>query len=331
MNIGIVEGETTIKAMLTDVSAKGQEQLKLSTDASVTYEKGTEIETSKDAYASKDMSCTHCHSKEVKDFQKSVHLNKVSCIDCHGGDISINGTVSIYAMNGNFTDIQIKTNIINICSDCHSEIVNQYKDSVHYNILREKGVASCTDCHSAHDILSYKDPNSMTYFENVPILCANCHENQTKMSAWYYGIQTDRFDTYKKSYHYKAIMLRKGSENANERLSGGRGLATCSDCHESHNTRNESDPNSAIYPTNLVKTCEKPGCHSEQQKALIYGGKVHEGQSVYLLPTKIDLKALVTYFYIAMIIFELSFTFGLIALGIYSKIDIKKRSNHRKE
>jgi hypothetical protein len=228
-------------------------------------------------------------------------------------------------MNKNFTDVQTKTNIINICSDCHSDIVNQYKDSVHYNILREKGVASCTDCHNVHDILSYKDPNSTTYFENVPILCANCHENQTKMSAWYYGIQTDRFDTYKKSYHYKAIMLRKGSENANERLSGGRGLATCSDCHESHNTRNESDPNSAIYPTNLVKTCEKSGCHSEQQKALIYGGKVHEGQSVYLLPTKIDLKAIITYFYIVMIIFELSFTFGLIFLGIYSKIDIKKR------
>lgn len=290
-----------------------------------------DIDASKYVDASKDTSCTHCHSKEMKDFQKGVHFNKISCIDCHGGDVSINGTVSIYAMNDNFIDIQTKINTINICSNCHSDVVKLYKDSVHYNILREKGVASCTDCHNVHDILSYKDPNSTTYFENVPILCASCHENQTKMSAWYYGIKTDRFDTYKKSYHYKAIMLRRGSENADERLSGGRGLATCSDCHESHNTRNESDPNSAIYPTNLVKTCEKSGCHSEQQKALIYGGKVHEGQSVYLLSTKIDLKAIVTYFYIIMIIFELSFTFGLIALGIYSKIDIKKRSNRHKE
>lgn len=286
----------------------------------------TDAEASKgamtDTATKDDMSCTHCHSKEVKDFQKGVHFDKISCIDCHGGDISINGTVSIYAMNKNFTDVQTKTNIINICSDCHSDAVKLYKESVHYNILREKGVASCTDCHNTHDILSYKDPNSTTYFENVPTLCANCHENQTKMSAWYYGIKTDRFDTYKKSYHYKAIILRKGS--ANERLSGGRGLATCSDCHENHNTRNESDPNSAIHTTNLVTTCQKSGCHAEQQ-ALIYGGKVHEGQSVYLLSTKIDLKALVTYFYIAMIIFELGFTLGLIALGIYSKIDIKKR------
>ena len=282
----------------------------------------TDINTVSEKWAG--ISCTHCHSKVVIEFQKSVHSNNVSCVDCHGGDISINGTVSVYAMSKNFTDIQTKTNIPTICSKCHSDVVNLYKDSVHETALREKGVASCTDCHGIHDILSYKDPNSVTYFENVPTLCAKCHENQTKMSAWYYGIKTDRFDTYKKTYHYKAMILNKGNENAKERLSGGKGLATCPDCHENHNTRNENDPKSTTYPTNLVKTCEKPGCHSGQ-KALIYGGKVHEGQSVYLLSTNIDLKALVTYFYIAMIVFELGFTLGLIFLGVYSKIDIKKR------
>ena len=262
----------------------------------------------------------------MKELQKSVHFNKISCIDCHGGDIGINGIISTDVMNKNFTDVQTKTNIINICSNCHSDAVKLYKESVHNIALKEKDIGSCIDCHGVHDILSYKDPESMTYFEKVPLLCANCHENQTKMSAWYYGIKTDRFDTYKKSYHYRAIILSKGSGNINGRLSGGKGLATCPDCHESHNTRNESDPNSAIYPTNLVKTCEKSGCHSGGQTALIYGGKIHEGQSVYLLSTKIDLKAIVTYFYIAMIIFELGFTLGLIFLGTYSKIDIKKRN-----
>lgn len=274
-----------------------------------------------------DISCIHCHSKEVKEFQQSIHFNKISCIGCHGGDITINGTISINAMNKNFTDI--KTNIIDICYNCHSDVVKLYNQSVHETAFKEKGVASCIDCHGTHDILSYKDPNSMTYFENVPTMCGNCHENQTKMSAWYYGIKTDRFDTYKKSYHYKAIILskvsNKNNEKSNGKLSGGKGLATCPDCHENHNTRNESDPNSAIYPTNLVRTCEKTGCHSEQ-KALIYGGKIHEGQSVYLLSTRIDLKMFVTIFYIVMIVFELGFTIGLIFLGIYSKIDIKKRN-----
>ena len=265
-----------------------------------------------------DVSCFHCHSSEVEQFQTSVHSDKISCVDCHGGDTAINGSlVSKEAMYNNFIGTPSKANIKEVCSKCHSEVVKLYEESVHEKALMEgrENAASCIDCHSTHNILSYKDPKSMTYSENVPQTCANCHENQTRMQAWYYGIQTDRFDTYKNSYHYKAIILGGGKEKS---------LATCNDCHENHNTMSESDPRSTIYPANLVKTCEKVGCHSDQ-KALIYGGKVHEGQSVYLGSTNIDLKSLVTYFYIAMIIFELCFSIGLIALGIYSQIDIRKR------
>ena len=268
-----------------------------------------------------DISCFHCHSAEVQQFQRSIHSDKISCVDCHGGDITINGSViSIKAMYNNFTGATSRVDMTKLCSKCHNKTVDLYKESVHWNGLvnGRDNAASCLDCHGTHNMFSYKDPKSMTNPDNIPSLCASCHENQTKMQAWYYGIQTDRFDTYKNSYHYKAIILG-GKEVGTE-----RSLATCNDCHENHNTKNESNPSSAIYPANLVRTCEKEGCHSEQ-KALIYGGKVHEGQSVYLSSTKIDLKSLVTYFYIAMILFELCFTFMLIALGIYSQIDIKKR------
>jgi Doubled CXXCH motif (Paired_CXXCH_1)/Cytochrome c554 and c-prime len=275
--------------------------------------------------SSNDISCFHCHSTEVQQFQKSVHSDKISCVDCHGGDIAINGSlVSADAMDKSFTGVPTRVNITTLCSKCHSKTVDLYKESVHWKGLSNgrDNAASCLDCHETHNILSYKDPKSMTYQDNVSSLCAGCHENQTKMQAWYYGIETDRFDTYKKSYHYKAAILGGTGGKA----TGGteRSLATCPDCHENHNTKNGSDPGSAIYPANLVKTCEKEGCHYEQE-ALIYGGKVHEGQSVYLASTKIDLKSIVTYFYIAMIIFELCFSIGLIALGIYSQIDIKKR------
>jgi nitrate/TMAO reductase-like tetraheme cytochrome c subunit len=275
-----------------------------------------------DMTSENDVSCFHCHSNEVEQFQRSMHSGKILCVDCHGGDIAINGSIiSTDVMYNNFTGTPSRVNITELCNKCHSKIVVLYKESVHWKGLISGMGASCTDCHGTHNILSYKDPRSMTYFENVPQLCANCHENQTKMQAWYYGIQTDRFDTYKNSYHYKAIILGGGKEKS---------LATCNDCHENHNTKNESDPSSAIYPANLVKTCEKEGCHPEQN-ALIYGGNVHEGQSVYLSYTKIDLKAIVTYFYIVMIIFEICFSFGLIALGIYSQIDIVKRCDDKKD
>jgi hypothetical protein len=270
----------------------------------------------------RDISCFHCHSTEVDQFQKSVHGENISCIDCHGGDTSVNGTlVSVDVMNRSFTGIPSKVNITKLCSKCHSKTVELYEESVHWNKLTNgrENAASCMDCHGTHNILSHKDPQSMTYVDKIPQLCANCHENQTKMQAWYYGIATDRFDTYKKSYHYKATILGGGKDKS---------LATCNDCHENHNTKNQTDPTSAIYPANLGKTCEKEGCHSGHSSQ-IYGGKIHEGQSVYVSSTSIDLKTLVTYFYIIMILFELSFTFGLIVLGIYSQVEINKRG-HKK-
>ncbi len=261
-----------------------------------------------------DISCFHCHSREVNMFEKSIHFNKgISCTDCHGGDINISGAaISVSAMGKNFAGVPNRTNITNFCSGCHGGETNLYKESIHWQEL-QKGhleAASCLDCHGTHDIQSSSNPVSRTYSANVPQLCGGCHENQTKMSAWYYGIKTDRFDTYKKSYHYKAL------------LSGGKGVATCPDCHENHDTKAQSDPTSAIYPANLAATCGKPGCHPGQN-AIISGGKVHEGQSVYI--SFIDAKKLVTYFYILMILFEVTFTLGLIFFDVTSKFEIRRR------
>ncbi len=221
--------------------------------------------------------------------------------------------VSINAMSSNFSGVPTRANISNLCSKCHSEVAKKYEQSIHWKEL-EKGVAiaaTCTDCHDAHAVLSPKNPESLANPEKVPVLCAKCHENQTKMQAWYYGIKTDRFDTYKKSYHYKAYM------------SSGKVLATCSDCHENHDTRPAIDPKSAINPVNLPTTCGKTNCHPGASNAVFYGGKVHEGQSVYLY--SIDVKKLVNYFYIIMILFELTLTFGLIFLGISSKYELRRR------
>ena len=261
-----------------------------------------------------DISCFHCHALQVKEFETSVHYNRgISCTDCHGGDLSISGSiVSVNVMHTNFTGVPSRINSTNSCSKCHPESTEKYKNSIHWKEL-QRGVtiaATCTDCHGIHNILPYRNNYSLTYTDNIPQTCANCHQNQTKMQAWYYGIRTDMFDTYKKSFHYKAL------------LSGGKGLATCPDCHENHDTRSQSDPASAINQANLPATCGKTGCHPGQN-VLITGGKVHEGQSVYLW--FIDAKKLVTYFYIIMIVFEITFTLGLIFLGITSKFELRRR------
>lgn len=262
---------------------------------------------------SEDISCYHCHPKEVNEFRESVHFNKNLCTDCHGGEPKINGTVvSLVVMQTNFTGTPSPLNITNFCTKCHENETAVYKESIHWQRLKEgRTSASCTDCHGIHNILSSKMQNSSTHFENIPSTCAKCHENQTKMQALYYGIRTDRFDTYKKSFHYKSYAV------------GGRLLAACSDCHENHDTRQQSDLRSAINPANLPSTCGKAGCHTGANKVLITGGKIHEEQSVTLL--SIDMKRIVTYFYIIMIVFELSFTIGLIVLGITSNFEIRRR------
>jgi nitrate/TMAO reductase-like tetraheme cytochrome c subunit len=260
-----------------------------------------------------DESCFHCHPSQVQEFRESVHFNKNTCADCHGGDINISGNVvSINVMHTNFTGKPSPVNVTNFCSKCHENETRIYEESIHWQRLKEgRNSASCTDCHGTHNILSSRDQNSSTYLENIPGTCAKCHENQTRMQALYYGIRTDRFDTYKKSYHYKSY------------VSGGRLLATCSDCHENHDTRQESDPRSSINPANLPSTCGKKGCHEGANNVYITGGKIHEEQSVRLL--SIDVKTLVTYFYIIMILFELTFTIGLIFLGITSNFEIRRR------
>ncbi len=263
--------------------------------------------------SAQDESCFHCHQTQVNEFQNSVHFNKNTCADCHGGDINISGSVvSIDVMHNNFTGKPSDITLTDFCSKCHPGETSAYEESIHWQKLKEgRFSASCTDCHGVHNILSHNDTNSSTYPANVPATCAKCHENETRMQALYYGISTDRFDTYKTSYHYKSY------------ISGGKLLATCSDCHEYHDTRAESDPKSAVNPANLPSTCGKPGCHEGANNAYIYGGKVHETQSVYLL--SVDVKGLVTYFYMFMILFELTFTVGLIFFGITSNFEIIRR------
>jgi len=265
-----------------------------------------------------DVSCYHCHSRQVSEFEKSVHFNKnISCTDCHGGDLKINGSVvSINVMTKTFKGSPSRVNLTAFCSKCHAQVTAKYEKSIHWKKVQEGRAesASCIDCHGVHNILSSKNKDSPTNIDNSSMMCAGCHENQTKMQALYYGIKTDRFDTYKKSYHYKSY------------LGGGRLLATCSDCHENHDTKPEDDPESAINPANLPATCGKTNCHPGANNVYVYGGKIHEEQSVTLF--FIDVKTLVTYFYIIMILFELTFTFGLIFMGITSGLDIGRRKHH---
>jgi formate dehydrogenase gamma subunit len=54
-------------------------------------------------------------------------------------------------------------------------------------------------------------------------------------------------------------------------LKQGKGGAVCADCHESHALRKPSDPRSAIYRTNIQRTCGR--CHEKVRQ--VYEQSVH--------------------------------------------------------
>ncbi len=224
--------------------------------------------------AQEDVSCYHCHTKVVSEFRNNIHYQKgFTCEDCHGGSTQPNATVISYTvMSGDFIGRPTRANITNVCSKCHSQEAKDYKKSIHWEQIA-KGhpeAATCTDCHGIHEIRAISDPNSSSNHQNSPATCAKCHSNKEMMSAWYYGIKTDRFDTYKESFHWRA--LDKGYTL----------VATCADCHGNHNTKSHKDPESTTYPDNLPGTCGKANCHPDIKfDAKIAAGLVHDKESLH--------------------------------------------------
>lgn len=221
-----------------------------------------------------DVACYHCHTGIVDEFRNNVHYKMgFTCADCHGGSVDSNVTsISVNVMSGDFIGRPSRENITEVCSTCHIKETKDYKQSIHWAAIEEghPEAATCTDCHGVHEIRAVDDPESSSNHQNSPATCANCHSNPEIMSAWYYGIKTDRFDTYKESYHWKAL------DN------GYMLVATCADCHNNHVTKSHTDPGSSTYPDNLPDTCGKDDCHPGTRfDAKIAMGLVHDKESLH--------------------------------------------------
>lgn len=285
--------------------------------------------------AQQDISCYHCHNEVVNQFRNNVHYQMgFTCADCHGGNIQQNKTsVSVDVMSGNFIGRPSRYNITTVCSKCHIKEEKDYKESIHWEQI-EKGhleTATCTDCHGIHEIRLINDSKSPTNHHNSPETCAKCHSNKELMSAWYYGIKTDRMDTYKESFHWKAL---KNGYNI---------VATCADCHNNHNTKSHKDPDSSVYPDNLPKTCGKEKCHPGVNfDAKIASGLVHDKESIHsgeLIFDKTNMSPMLKSYYIGpfdlayyiAIFFKILTTgvigifTGMVILDLFSRFRIHRR------
>ena len=191
--------------------------------------------------------CKKCHSANYEKAQDSIHAQVAAegkteapiCTDCHGAhDVR--------------PPDQPRTHISETCSQCHSKIVDQYKQSVHGAALVAEDnpdVPVCTDCHGVHNI---QDPRTQAFRIQTPEMCAGCHANTALMSK--YNLPANVYDIYKLSWHGVDVSVYKARWPTIWHDS-----AVCTDCHGVHDIRKTTDPTSSVNLKNLLVTCQK--CH----------------------------------------------------------------------
>ncbi len=191
--------------------------------------------------------CEKCHAANYAKTLDSMHnkaaeagnLNAPICTDCHGAH-------DVRDPN------EPRALISTTCSQCHGEIYNQYKDSVHGKALIEENntdVPVCTDCHGVHNV---QDPRTTQFRIQSPELCAGCHANAELMAK--YNLPSDVYSIYSTSWHGVEVSVYKARWPTI-----WHDTAVCTDCHGVHTILKTDDPRSSVNPANLLATCQK--CH----------------------------------------------------------------------
>lgn len=194
-----------------------------------------------------EAACTDCHEGAAEESADGIHatriaegeLNAASCADCHGSH-----------------NIQLpnvpRTRISDTCGDCHTEVFDTFKTSVHGSALYGRDnpdVPVCTDCHGAHNI---DDPTTAAFRQASPQMCGECHANEVMMEK--YDISTAVFDTYVADFHGTTVTLFN-HENPNEPVNA----AVCYDCHGVHDIQSVSEATEDQIQQRLLENCRQ--CH----------------------------------------------------------------------
>jgi len=162
------------------------------------------------------------------------------CSNCHGAHLLLTASDPDSSIH--------KANLAATCGECHEQESREYVDSVHGRALKH-GIddsPSCTDCHEEHLILSHADPRSPVHPANLSHdVCASCHEDPELAAR--YGLPPEIIESYEDSYHGWAVQR------------GGKKVAVCVDCHNTHAIGSLLDPGSSIHNNHVVETCAR--CH----------------------------------------------------------------------
>jgi len=189
--------------------------------------------------------CTTCHSDQAGDYAKGVHglarkagnEGTPDCGLCHGSAHELIAPKSQ----------AFRTGVPDTCGMCHSEVVEQFRKSVHGQAL-VRGITQaplCTDCHGEHNIIKHTNDASPVNKAHIRDTCGSCHGDVRLTRK--FGLPSDRMVSFDSSFH--GLAAKSGSQT----------VANCASCHGVHNILASSDPKSTINDKNLPKTCGQ--CH----------------------------------------------------------------------
>jgi cytochrome b subunit of formate dehydrogenase len=203
------------------------------------------------------VACATCHEDVASALETSVHARSnggaeaPECRSCHGA-------IHEFPPRTDARSPIAKRNLPQTCGACHASPdfvarhqlglarpIEAYRLSVHGKELAKgnEEVASCSDCHGAHDIRKARDAASRINRWNVPATCGQCH--------------TQVRDAFAKSVHGDAVAR------------GLSGAPVCTDCHGEHAILAPSEPSSLVNPARVSSvTCGR--CHADERLAEKY-------------------------------------------------------------
>ncbi len=200
--------------------------------------------------------CSQCHPDEQAQYAASLHGVAAARGDQYAPGCKVcHGTHNVLPAAAPHSPTSI-VEIPKLCGTCHREgtavsvtrkiaqtnILENYRDSIHGKGLFEKGLtvtAVCTSCHTAHSVLRHTDPRSSIAKANIGKTCMKCHGQIESVHR-----QVIRGELWEKTPHM---------------------IPACVDCHEPHKVRK------VFYSQGMAdQDCMR--CHGDRNLKTTRGG-----------------------------------------------------------
>ena len=188
-----------------------------------------------------NQTCADCHNKQHAPLRGRTAQYSSYDVGVHGSHAKVEGSTNpgCTTCHGTHTIRSEKKEAAQLqdaCIQCHPQVAQQFKQSVHSTINDGRANSHCYDCHGEHRSRAPSDTTLHVVNESpAEATCGSCH--------------AEAVAKYNQSLH--AAALATGSARA----------PRCESCHGAHDIRRVTDPESPMYRTRQPETCAK--CHSK--------------------------------------------------------------------